>query len=263
MEIVISPAAVNCIEYPFAIITPLYSAPFCHQIKRRKMNAIKRSPTKWIMITMILFGLTACQKHLKENEDEILSSSNGNHGGDDQAKKYSSKVVREWMNMQLRVIRTTSYPFAGSTSRFMGYVSVALYESVVPGMPSYHSLAGQLNGLGSLPHVIRGKAYHWPTAANAAMAKMNRTLYSATSAANQLSIDSLENAWNAQFQSETSSATFTRSANFGKAIAQAILDWSATDGSSIVYPPYMLNPAPGSWAPTPPAFAAAVGPYLW
>jgi hypothetical protein len=225
------------------------------------MNAIKRSPTKWIMIAMIFFGLAACQKHLKENEDEILSSSNGNHGGDDQTKKYSSKVARDWLNMQLRVIQSTAYPFAGVTSRFMGYIGVALYESVVPGMPSYQSLAGQLNGLGSLPHVVRGKDYHWPTVANAAMAKMIRNLYSATSIANQLSIDSLENALNTQFQGETSSWTFTRSANFGKAIAQAILDWSLTDGTSIVYPVYVPNPAPGSWAPTPPAFLAAVGPY--
>jgi hypothetical protein len=111
------------------------------------MNAIKRSPTKWIMIAMIFFGLAACQKHLKENEDEILSSSNGNHGGDDQTKKYSSKVARDWLNMQLRVIQSTAYPFAGVTSRFMGYIGVALYESVVPGMPSYQSLNGQLNGL--------------------------------------------------------------------------------------------------------------------
>jgi hypothetical protein len=225
------------------------------------MKLVKRSPTKWIMITMILFGLTACQKHLKENEDEILSSSNGNHGDHDQTKKYSSEVVRNWLNMQLRVIQSTPFAFGGASSRIMGYVSVALYESVVPGMPSYQSLAGQLNGLGSLPHVIHGKAYHWPTAANAAMAKMNRTLYSTTSIANQLSIDSLENALNAQFQSETSSETFTRSANFGKAIAQAILDWSAGDGTSIVYPVYIPNPAPGSWAPTPPAFAPAAGPY--
>ena len=216
---------------------------------------------KWILVAAVFLVLASCKKQITESEEEILSSSNHQHGNQDQAKKYSSKVVRDWMNMQLRVIQSTPYAFSGATSRFMGYVSVALYESVVPGMPSYRSLAGQLNGLGSIPHVIHGKAYHWPTAANAAMAKMNRTLYSTTSVANQLSIDSLENAWNAQFQSETSSATFTRSANFGKAIAQAILDWSVTDGTSIVYPVYVPDPSLGSWAPTPPGLAPAAGPY--
>src|ERR1700730_8852473 len=91
---------------------------------------------KWIIVfAVILFSLTGCQKHLKENQDEVISSANGNHEDHQQARNYSSKVVRDWMNMELRIIRTTAFAFGGGTSRYMGYVGVALYESVVPGMP--------------------------------------------------------------------------------------------------------------------------------
>src|SRR2546423_1883500 len=115
-------------------------------------------PSKWVIVfAVILFSITGCQKHLKENQEEIISSSaSGNHGDHQLARNYSSGVIRDWMNMELRIIRTTAFPFGGATSRYMGYVGVALYEAVVPGMPSYQSLAGQLNGLAAVPQIIHG-----------------------------------------------------------------------------------------------------------
>ena len=121
----------------------------------------------------------------------------------------------------------------------MGYAGLALYESVVPGSQHYQSLAGQLTGLPTLPTIMKGRKYHWPTSANAALAAINRYLYPTTSAANKASIDSLENALNTAFQSEVSNATFQRSVNFGKAIALAIYNWALLDGTSNPCPPYV------------------------
>jgi hypothetical protein len=48
-------------------------------------------------------------------------------------------------------------------ARTYTYSSIAMYESVVNGMPGYRSLGGQLNGLGPMPAPQAGKTYDWPT----------------------------------------------------------------------------------------------------
>jgi len=60
---------------------------------------------------------------------------------------------------------------------------------------------------------------------------------------------------------ETNHSEFQRSVDFGKAIAQLVFDWSKTDGASNANAPFTPPVGPGLWAPTPPAFAAAFGPY--
>ncbi|MBK8023007.1 MAG: hypothetical protein IPK19_16680 [Chloroflexi bacterium] len=52
----------------------------------------------------------------------------------------------------------------------LAYTGIALYESIVPGMPEYQSLAGQLNGLDPLPQPSSGSDYHWAAVANSALA---------------------------------------------------------------------------------------------
>jgi hypothetical protein len=49
--------------------------------------------------------------------------------------------------------------------------------------------------------------------------------------------------------------------NFGKAVALLVFNWSTTDGASNANAPYVPPVGPGLWAPTPPAFAPAFGPY--
>jgi hypothetical protein len=45
-----------------------------------------------------------------------------------------------------------------------------------------------------------------------------------------------------------------RGLDWGKAVANAILAWRASDGISSVLPPYVAGNAPGDWQPTPPLF---------
>jgi hypothetical protein len=74
-------------------------------------------------------------------------------------------------------------------------------------------------------------------------------------------VDSLENALNNVYQSEVDNEEIQRSVNFGKAVAQLIFDWSKTDGAANANAAYTPPAGLGLWAPTPPAFAAAFGPY--
>jgi hypothetical protein len=46
-----------------------------------------------------------------------------------------------------------------------------------------------------------------------------------------------------------------RGLDWGKNVANDIVDWRAGDGINAVLPPYVIGSAPGDWQPTPPSFA--------
>jgi hypothetical protein len=208
---------------------------------------------------MAILLLNSCHKL-----DEFVSSENlyNSHGHLHQTKNYSSDVVLKWMDMQLHLFRTNPTPIGGlPPTRYYAYSAIALYESVVPGMPAFQSLSGQLTDMPVMPQTLPGFEYYWPECANAALAAMTRDVLPNTTAANKASVDSLENALNDAYKMQTDTAAFRRSANFGKAIALMVFNWSKTDGASNANAPYTPPVGPGLWVPTPPAFAAPFGPY--
>ncbi|KIC91303.1 hypothetical protein OI18_22440 [Flavihumibacter solisilvae] len=178
------------------------------------------------------------------------------------ADAYTSDVVTRWIDMQLELMRTSS-PFIGGLppSRPFAYTGIALYEAVVPGMPAYISLYGQLTDMPAMPRTVPGLAYHWPTCANAALAAMNRDFFPNASEVNNAAMDSLENKLNVVYKMEAGEEVFQRSIQYGRAVAQLIFAWSKTDGADSANAAFIPTKGPGLWAPTPPAFAPAFGPY--
>ncbi|HEX8429146.1 vanadium-dependent haloperoxidase [Hymenobacter sp.] len=173
---------------------------------------------------------------------------------------YRADVAVAWLNLQLRLVRTTPVVATNTLGRPFGYAGIVGYEAVVPGMPGYKSLAGQLNGLSGLPLAGRSALYSWPLSANAALAAFNRSLFATTSAANLSAIDSLEAATRAIYQVDLPPGVGTRSAEFGQQVAAAVLTWMQTDGhnNATVYTP---PTGPGKWVPTAPAFAPSFFPF--
>jgi len=229
------------------------------------MKKIKTTPVWLLWASLTIFFFSSCKKNVTPvDEQQQLSSipKNAEHGHLKQAKTYSSEVAIKWMDMQLELLRTT-LPAAGQgSSRHMAYSGIALYESVVEGIPGFQSLAGQLNGLPAMPSIAPGVAYHWAACGNAALAFMNRSFYPTASAANKATVDSLENALNAVYQTEVNAETFQRSVDFGKAVAQLVFNWSKRDGFADVNPLYVSPVGPGFWVPVPPTFGPAVVPYF-
>jgi hypothetical protein len=220
---------------------------------------MKKIIALFAIIFMAMTFFNSCQKL------EDLSHMTGNdndYGHLQQTKNYSSEVAFKWMDMQLHLMLTNPTPLGGTPSqRYFLYGAIALYESVVPGMPSYQSLAGQLTDLPAMPNTLPGKAYYWPACGNAALAAMTRSFFTAATDANKAAIDSLENVLNDAYKLKTDTGTFQRSVNFGKAVAELVFNWAKTDGSSNANAPYTLPVGPGLWVPTPPAFAKAASPY--
>ena len=189
------------------------------------------------------------------------------------ATAYSNGVAYDWFYLSFQLIQQTPGFSPPVASRALAYVGLALYESVVPGMPGYQSLAGQLNELSSLPWAQPDEPLHWPTVANASMATMTRMMFSNASAENKARIDLLERSLPLKYTQDFDPNTVTpdisnRSETFGKLMAMAIMTWARTDGGHEAWGPirrsqanYVPPSGSGKWSATPPAFAPALLPY--
>lgn len=164
-------------------------------------------------------------------------------------------VANTWANMSLFITKRTPANSPTYASRCFGYIGVTMYESIVPGYADHRSLSGQLNGLEVLPMPDNNAAYNWILSLNAGQAQILRKLYDQTSDANKAKIDSVEQLIFDQFARNVhDEEVIARSVKYGKAVADAIFEWSKTDGGHRGYlknfdkslvPPKL----PGSWEP--------------
>ena len=180
--------------------------------------------------------------------------------------EFPSDLATEWFDLELKLIRETPGFTPPVASRALGYSGVALYESVVAGMPENNSLVGQLHDLESLPQPEEGEVYYWPAAANRAMATILRALYPTAKPENLAAINALESKYSAQYKEAAGEEIFDRSVAYGTSVADAVFAWSKNDGGHEGYaanfPDSYLPPAgDGLWVSTPPGYQAALQPY--
>ena len=220
----------------------------------------------WLSVLSLLV-IISCQKETQtkpqQSEEIATAANNGGHGHLKQTKTFSSDVVVSWINLQLQMNKAPlpAGTAGQGTDRCQAYCGIALYESVVPGMPAYQSLSGQLTDFPEMPSIEPGKAYHWAASANATLAEMNRRLFPATADANKTAMTNLENSWKATYATEVDAATLQRSIAFGKEVATRVFAWATTDGSANVNSPYVPPTGLGLWVPT--SATPAVNPYAY
>ena len=172
------------------------------------------------------------------------------------ATNYDAAVPLAWFKLAIAMARVTPGNTGPVQSRTFGYLGLAVYESVVPGMPANQSIQSQLNGLPPLPKTVTNKIYYYQVSANAALANMMRHMFGNASAAQNFTIDSLENAFNTVFKVGLSTADFDSSVHYGQNISNAIYNWSTTDGGdkaylSVASPTYVLPVGAGLYVTQP------------
>lgn len=165
-----------------------------------------------------------------------------------------SDVATVWFDTLYEMVKSEATAFA-EASRIYGISAVALYEAIVPGTLDNRSLVDQLDGLTSVPQPKEHLKYHWPTVANAALARTIRGIFLSLKPENLKAINALEERFADRFQDEVEEQAYQRSVDQGQRVADAILSWAATDG----FPdfnncPYVPEREPGAWEPTPPGF---------
>jgi hypothetical protein len=176
------------------------------------------------------------------------------------ASLYTADVIDKWMTLEIRFYKDATGIGNGAFARPFAYSGISAYESIDPGFLSWKN---KYNGLSGLPETDHFKKYNWPASVNASLAEFNRSFFTSANlnATDLAAIDSLENAISSTFGGENAE-TLSRSVAFGKSIADAIFAWSLTDSYNQNNKlPYTPPVGPGLWIPTPPAFAAASGPF--
>lgn len=140
------------------------------------------------------------------------------------------RMIAEWMQSYYGLIRAEriSPPVA---ARVLAYAAVALYEGIASATPTLRSLAGQLNGLDSLPRAEPGRTHDPVLVALAAERTVLDTLFAeglpGTRAALANLTDSLTNA---RVALGISREVQDRSRELGVRIGEAVLAWAAADG---------------------------------
>ncbi|MBW7882024.1 MAG: vanadium-dependent haloperoxidase [Caldilineaceae bacterium] len=182
------------------------------------------------------------------------------------ANDYDHSVATAWFELMTELIRQSPGFTPPVASRAMGYAGVTLYEAVVPGMPGYQSLVGQINGLTWMPRANPEAEYHWPLVANSALASINRRLFAHGGAAVSTSIDGLEETIRRRYEGNAPRDVLLRSISRGRMVAAAVFEWSKHDGGHEGYLynfPATFQPptGPGLWEPTPPKYQSALQPY--
>jgi hypothetical protein len=144
-------------------------------------------------------------------------------------------------------------------SRIYTYATVAGYEAAIRNQPNYVSLAGQLQGLDSIPDPESGKEYCFALASVQATLMVGRTLV--------FSEDKMDEFYNRIMQQFKDTGmpdeVFDNSIAYGNKVKDRIMKWSGKDNykQSRSFPKYTVVSDPATWKPTPPAYMDAIEPH--
>lgn len=209
---------------------------------------------------VLVFTGCAKEKQFLEQQSETL---------DLEAKvstsEFGAEVPLTYMDHMLLMVKQTPGFSPPVAARAFGYTGLALYESVQPGIGGGNTMVGQLNELDELPLAEEDEKYHWEICANEALYFMISNLMPTASEENLEILESIYNDFNTSFD-WVPEDIYNRSVAFGQEIANAVFDYSTSDGGHEGYlynfPADYVPPAgDGMWVPTPPAYLSALQPY--
>lgn len=145
------------------------------------------------------------------------------------ATEFDNKMALTWVDLlldQVRFQRVGPPPAA----RAMGYLGVAMYQSVVGGIPDGHSLEGQLKDLKNLPKPDPNAEYDWPTVLNNAAYLVCDEGLARFMGPNTPNLNNLVAKMNHLRDSVLANAdVFNRSKDYGAQLGHAIVDYMKTD----------------------------------
>ncbi len=139
-----------------------------------------------------------------------------------------------------------------TASRVSVYAAIALYEGWAAFSDSLRSLAGQLNGLESLPRPRREERYDPATVALEAQSTVLLEIYKDGFASTGVAIRALRDSLVAARATQgVPEPVLRRSKEYGAELGNALLAWAATDGYLATRgKPYTLKTGPEYWVPT-------------
>jgi hypothetical protein len=177
---------------------------------------------------------------------------------------FSGKIARDWMETVRKLVKKESKN-PPQASRIYGYNGVALYESLINGMPENNSLAGQINGYdNAIPAPTHQVDY--PTVANEVLFEVNKSLFGNTlSGESAVRLDSIHKANLIQRGGVIGTILTNHSIEYGQEISEKLVAYISADNytetRSMVYTVPSRDNDPHCWAPTNPSIIMPAEPY--
>lgn len=144
-------------------------------------------------------------------------------------------------------------------SRVYAYTNVAAYEGLRPGNADHNSLAGVLNDLDKLPQPQGSlNQYYFPLSSIIAFSTVAQKMVFNSEAMADYEADFLSKLDEFELDEETKQ----RSIEFGRQVANHIIEWASKDGylQRNALPGYIVTRESGRWQPTPPDYMDAIEP---
>ena len=145
------------------------------------------------------------------------------------------------------------------SARIYSYSFLAAYEALIPGHPEYQTLGGRINKFVTPRQPQAGQAYCYPLASLKAFTAVGRTL---TFSGNMW--DEYEKGLFEKYKKMgVPDDVYERSIAFGDSVAKDVLKYASKDHYKEIRGfRYTVTNKPGTWVPTPPAYADACEP-MW
>lgn len=227
--------------------------------------------TRFLIVLGLSFGL-----FLQSCSDEPSNTDTTSFEEEQLAKSRTAQIASDWYKVYLEIDKDLEDFRPNPTARAMGYIGIAAYEAVLPGMPDYQSASKILptyNISGTNPYNV----FYWRgIVENGAFweAVLNRTYYrtfnffllNMNDEQNAI-IDSMYRSTEEALKAELSPIAMDLATARADVIAESIIQYSESDleGASQVHEvepvDYVAPFGQGLWRPTPPDYNNACHPY--
>ncbi len=172
---------------------------------------------------MFLLAVSACKPSGGEKSDNIHNKVSA------LTADQNSEPILDWMELLYYHIANEKIS-PPQASRIYAYASIIMYEAVLPGMPEYQTLSGQLNQMPDLPRPDTKLEYDWVTVLNQSLYEginflLERNITGEVETLDDLLDKELEERRAAGIDEEV----IERSRTYGTALARAVEEWAKTD----------------------------------
>ena len=180
-----------------------------------------------VILTMLLAVVFSCKK----SEPVDLTHNFQKH----KTAEISGKMAHDWVDLGHKMVKE-NHLFAPQAARIYGYIGLALYESVVNGIPGARSMSGQVNDLSGMPQPDHSQEYEWGIVLCATMKTVMPALIEGISDGQRASIRSLAAVQESEMKQNVSVAPLVEKASvdFGIRIAERIIKRAKNDGRDII-----------------------------
>lgn len=166
----------------------------------------------------------------------------------------SREVLLTWHKLILELVRHTATYMPPVAARAFGYIGVTAHEALATGNPALRSLAGQLTDLTALPARGEGE-FDEPCVLHAALETAVSNLFANTGPTGLRAMQKMSEIMGKSASEGIAPDVVERSVAHGRAVADHILAWAATDGGALVdnmgFPrEYTPGTRPQDWVPT-------------